>query len=66
MLRVVILIAAIIVVRELFVRRRKCSLTATSPYFNSLDGALSAQQLSQALEETAKFQTHARRGPAFR
>ena len=66
MLRVLALIVIIIVLREFVVRKRKRSPTMTSPYINSLDEVLSADQLSVALEETAKFQTHARRRAAFR
>lgn len=65
MLRVLVLIAALIILRESLLRKRRRSLPAMSPYMNSLDGALSAQQLSLALEETAKFQTLARRRRAF-
>ena len=66
MLRVLVLIAALIILRESLLRKRRRSLTAISPYMNSLDEAMSAQQLSLALEETAKFHTHARRRRALR
>jgi hypothetical protein len=64
MLRVLALIAALIVLRECFVRRRKRSRTANSPYMNSLDGAVGVERLSLALEEAAKFRTHLGSKPA--
>jgi len=51
MLRVLALIGAIMFVRSLLLRKRSRSLTATSPYINSLDGMLSAGRLSSVLDE---------------
>jgi len=51
MLRILVLIGAIMFFRSLFVRKRSRSLTSTSPYMNSLDGMLSAAQLSATMDE---------------
>jgi hypothetical protein len=51
MLRILVLIGAIMFFRSLLVRKRNRSLTTTSPYMNSLDGMLSAAQLSATMEE---------------
>ena len=51
MLRILVLIGAIIFFRSLLARKRRRSLTATSPYMNSLDGMLSAAQLSATLDD---------------
>ncbi|HZD30471.1 MAG TPA: hypothetical protein VE779_02315 [Candidatus Angelobacter sp.] len=59
MVRVLVLIAVMIFCREVVVRKRRRLLTANPPYMNALDGAMSAQQLSLAIEETAKYRSHA-------
>jgi len=51
MLRILVLIGAIMFFRSLLVRKRSRSLTSTSPYMNSLDGMLSAAQLSAAMDD---------------
>ena len=51
MLRILVLIGAIMLFRSLLVRKRSRSLTATSPYMNSLDGMLSAAQLSAIMDD---------------
>lgn len=51
MLRILVLIGAIMFFRSLLVRKRSRSATATSPYMNSLDGMLSAEQLSSTMDE---------------
>jgi hypothetical protein len=51
MSRALILIAAALLLREFWPRRRRTSPTAISPYMNSLDGLLSAQQISLAMDE---------------
>ena len=66
MLRVLVLIAALVILRESLLRKRRRSLTAASPYMNTIDGLISAQQLSLALDETAKFHTQAISRRAFR
>lgn len=55
MSRVLVLVAALILFRTALARRRSRSLTAVSPYMNSLDGAMSAEQLSIAMEELDKL-----------
>ena len=51
MLRILVLIGAIMFFRSLLVRKRSRSHTSTSPYMNSLDGMLSAAQLSATLDD---------------
>lgn len=51
MLRALVLIAAILVFRTFLPRNSRRSPTAPSPYMNSLDGLMSAAQISAALEE---------------
>lgn len=62
MSRVVVLIAAIIFFRTFLVRPRRRSLTGTSPYMNSLDGLVSADELSSLMDEFDRLNTHAHRG----
>jgi hypothetical protein len=54
MSRVLVLVAALILFRSMLARKRSRSLTAVSPYMNALDGAISAEQLSVAMEEFDK------------
>lgn len=56
MLRALVLIAAFIFFRSLFSRKRRRSSTAISPYMNSLDGMMSAEQISQALDDYARLE----------
>jgi len=51
MLRALVLIAALIFFRTFFSRKRQRSTMAVSPYVNSLDGMMSAEQISQALDD---------------
>ncbi len=51
MLRALVLISAIVFFREFLLRPARRSPTAISPYMNSLDGLLSAEQISQAVDE---------------
>ena len=51
MSRALVLIAAILLFREFLPRRPRKSPTAISPYMNSLDGLMSAQQVSLAMDE---------------
>ncbi len=53
MLRAVVLITAFILFRTFVVPRRRRSSTAISPYSNSLDGMMSAEQISEALDNYA-------------
>jgi len=64
MLRVLVLIAAIIFFRNFFLRRRRRAVSAMSPYMNSLDGMVSAQQLSSLLDEFDHLNSRAPRGRA--
>jgi len=51
MVRVLVLIAAVLLFRELRPHKSRRSPTAISPYMNSLDGLLSAEQVSLAMDE---------------
>jgi len=51
MSRALILIAAVLLLREFLPRRARKSPTAISPYMNSLDGMVSARQISLVLDE---------------
>ena len=51
MTRALVLIAAVLIFREFLPRKPRRSPTAISPYMNSLDGLLSAEQLSLAMDE---------------
>ena len=51
MSRALILIAAVILFREFLPRQPRRSPTAISPYMNSLDGLMSAKQISLVMEE---------------
>ena len=51
MLRALVLIAALIFFRTFLARKRQRSTMAVSPYMNSLDGMMSAEQISQALDD---------------
>ena len=51
MSRALVLIAAILLFREFLPRRRRKSPTEISPYRNSLDGLMSAQQISLVMDE---------------
>jgi hypothetical protein len=56
MSRALVLIAAVLFFREFLQRPARRSPTAISPYMNSLDGQLSAQQISRAAEEVRSHQ----------
>ena len=51
MSRALVLIAAVLFFREFLLRPARRSPTAISPYMNSLDGLLSAEQVSLAVDE---------------
>jgi hypothetical protein len=51
MLRALILVSAILLFRAFLPNKPRRSPTAASPYMNSLDGLMSASQLSSVLEE---------------
>src|SRR5215472_11707883 len=51
MSRALVLMAAVLLFREFLPRRARKSPTAISPYMNSLDGAMSAQQISFVMDE---------------
>ena len=51
MARALILIAGVLLLREFLPRRSRWSPTAISPYMNSLDGAMSAEQVSLVMDE---------------
>jgi hypothetical protein len=51
MSRALVLIAAALFFREFLLRPARRSPTAISPYMNSLDGLLSAEQVSLAVDE---------------
>jgi hypothetical protein len=51
MLRALVLISAIVFFRTFLLRPSRRSPTAISPHMNSLDGLLSAEQISQAVDE---------------
>jgi hypothetical protein len=56
MLRALVLLAAIVFFRTFLPGKPRYSPTQTTPYINSLDGLLSAEQLSSALEEVSRFE----------
>jgi hypothetical protein len=56
MSRALVLIAAALFFREFLRRPARRSPTAISPYMNSLDGQLSAQQISLAVDEVRSRQ----------
>ena len=51
MARALILVAGVLLLREFLPRRRRGSPTAISPYMNSLDGMVSAEQVSLVMDE---------------
>jgi hypothetical protein len=53
MLRVLVLVAAFLFIRTVISDKRRRSSMAMSPYMNSLDGSMSAEQISQALDDLA-------------
>lgn len=55
MLRALVPIAAFVLFRSVLSRKRQPSSTAISPYMNSLDGMMSAEQISQALDSYARL-----------
>jgi len=56
MLRALVLLAAIVFFRTFLPRKPRHSPTQTTPYMNSLDGLLCAEQVSSALEEFSRFE----------
>jgi hypothetical protein len=59
MLRALVLLAAFVLFRAFLPRKARRSSTQTSPYMNSLDGLLSAEQLSAALDEYVTLDSRA-------
>jgi len=55
MSRALVLIAAFLFFRSTIAKRRKHSSMAMSPYMNSLDGTMTAEQISRALDELARL-----------
>jgi hypothetical protein len=55
MLRALVLIAAFVFFRTVISSKRQRSSMAMSPYMNSLDGTMSAEQISQVLDEFARL-----------
>ena len=51
MFRALVLISAIVFFREFVLRPARRSPTAISPYMNSLDGLLSAEEVSRIVDE---------------
>jgi hypothetical protein len=65
MLRALMLISAIVFFREFLLRPARRSPTAISPYMNSLDGLLSAEQVSRAVEEVRLGELQMKRARSF-
>lgn len=63
MLRALVLIAAFCFLRSAISNRRKRSSMAMSPYMNSLDGAMTAEQISRALDDIARLPKAPYAGP---
>ena len=61
MTRALVLIAAALIFRELLPRKPKRSPTAISPYMNSLDGLVSAEQISLVMDEVRLHESGLRR-----
>ena len=55
MLRAFVLVAAFLFFRTAITNKRKRSSMAMSPYMNSLDGTMTAEQISRALDEIARL-----------
>ncbi len=55
MLRALVLIAAFLFFRTVVASKRQRSSMAMSPYMNSLDGAMTAEQISQTLDDLARL-----------
>lgn len=56
MLRALVLLAAIVFFRTFLPRKPRLSPTQPSPYMNSLDGLLSAEQISAALDDFSRLE----------
>jgi hypothetical protein len=63
MLRALVLIAAFFFFRAVLSRKPKSCSSAMSPYMNSLDGMMSADQISQALDNYAKLKVNRLKSP---
>ncbi len=57
MLRVLVLVGAFFFFRSVLPRNSRNSPTAISPYMNSLDGAMSAQEVSSVLDEVMPYES---------
>jgi len=57
MFRILILIAMFLFFRSVVPRKSRRSPTQISPYMNSLDGLMSARQISLALDEIEQFES---------
>ena len=53
LLRLLVLVAALLFIRTVISNKRRRSSVAMSPYMNFLDGMMSAEQISQALDDLA-------------
>jgi len=62
MTRALVLLAAFVFFRTFLAPKKQSSPTEISPYMNSLDGLISAQQLSSAIDELTQFEKRASRG----
>jgi hypothetical protein len=58
MFRALVLLAAIVFFRTFLFRAARHAPTQASPYMNSLDGLLSAEQLSSTLDDISQFEKH--------
>ena len=57
MLRVLVLVGAFLFFRAVLPRAARSSPTAITPYMNGLDGLMSAQQVSSALDEITPYES---------
>jgi hypothetical protein len=55
MLRALVLVVAFFLFRSMFANKRQRSAMAMSPYMNSLDGAMTAEQISRVLDDLARL-----------
>ncbi len=55
MFRVLVLLGAILLFRAVLRREPRRSCTAVTPYLSALDGMMSAQQVSSAVDETMPY-----------
>lgn len=65
MLRALVLISAIVFFREFLLRPARRSPTAISPYMNSLDGLLSAEQVSRVVDQVRLYELQMKHSHSF-